>query len=66
MDMKKKHIETIKSVALIIFKVLWLPALLVGALAIGLYVGYGLTSDTPADVFRADMWRNFFNQLFGN
>ena len=64
--MEKKHIEAIKPIALLLFKVLWLPVLLLLALAIGLYVGYGMTSDTPSEIFRADLWRNFFNQLFGN
>ncbi len=64
--MEKKHIETMKSVSLLLFKVLWLPVLLLVALAVGLYVGYGLTSDTPSAIFQADLWRNFFNQLFGN
>lgn len=64
--MEKKHIETMKSVSLVLFKVLWLPVLLLVALAVGLYVGYGLTSDTPSEIFQADLWRNFFNQLFGN
>ncbi len=64
--MNQKHLEIIKTTALIVFKVIWLPCLLLIALAVGLYVGYGFVSDTPSEIFQVELWRNFFQQLFGN
>lgn len=64
--MKKKSLQITKDVFLTLAKVLWLPCLLIIALAIGLYIGYDLTSDNPAEIFSFDLWKNFFNQLFGS
>lgn len=63
--MKKKSVQISKKALLTMAKVLWLPCLLLVALAVGLYIGYDFTSDNPGEIFSFDLWRNFFNRLFG-
>lgn len=65
--MNKKHLDIAKKIVLTIVKVLWLPCLLIVALAVGLYAGYRITSpENPREIFQLEVWRNFFYQLFGN
>lgn len=44
------------------FHMLWLPVLLVGALAVGLVIGYTvLGGEPPGDVFSRDLWQYLYD-----
>ncbi|MTI95682.1 MAG: DNA-directed RNA polymerase subunit beta [Firmicutes bacterium] len=50
-------------IILLILKIIWVPALLLVSLGIGLYVGYGYITDNPSDIFDMEIWREFFRQI---
>lgn len=46
------------------FHLLWLPLLLVGALAIGLVIGYTVLGEgPPGDVFSRDLWQYLYDMV---
>jgi len=45
-------------------KIIWVPAVLVIALMIGLYLGYEFIAERPgSEVFSKDIWKNFIDQI---
>jgi phosphate/sulfate permease len=47
-----------------ILKVIWIPALFVLALIVGLYVGYQfITKTSGSNIFRLEIWQRFFQQI---
>lgn len=47
-----------------ILKVIWIPALLILALMVGLFVGYQfITKTSGSNIFRLEIWQRFFQQI---
>jgi ABC-type antimicrobial peptide transport system permease subunit len=47
-----------------VLKVIWIPALLILALVIGLAVGYQFITKTPgSNIFDKEIWQRFFQQI---
>lgn len=62
--MDKRIKDKILRVSLTTLKIIWIPAVLITALAIGLYIGYGyITKDPGSNVFNMETWRAFFDQI---
>ena len=47
-----------------VLKIIWVPALLILALAVGLALGYEFITKTPGtNIFNKEIWQRFFEQL---
>lgn len=65
---QKNNAQEIAQKALKVFikvvKIIWIPTLLILALAIGLAVGYQFITKTPGSkIFDKEIWQNFFQQI---
>lgn len=61
---ERRKSSTTKKVLLFTF--VWLPLLLVAALAGGLLIGYSVIGNDPAgDVFTRDLWEHLYNLIYG-
>lgn len=48
-----------------VFHLLWLPAILAGALALGLIIGYSLLGGEPVgEVFGRDLWQHLYDIIY--
>ncbi|HBI55577.1 MAG TPA: hypothetical protein DDY38_01940 [Firmicutes bacterium] len=47
-----------------ILKIIWIPALLILALIVGLYIGYQfITKTSGSNIFHWEIWQRFFQQI---
>lgn len=47
-----------------VLKIIWIPALLILALVIGLAIGYEFITKTPGtNIFDKEIWQRFFDQI---
>ncbi|MDD2283214.1 MAG: DNA-directed RNA polymerase subunit beta [Eubacteriales bacterium] len=47
-----------------ILKIIWIPALLILALIVGLYLGYQfITKTSGSNIFNWEIWQRFFQQI---
>lgn len=47
-----------------ILKIIWIPALLILAMMVGLFVGYQfITKTSGSNIFRLEIWQRFFQQI---